>query len=133
MPKAVDPRETPCELVVGGWRVPSGLGPLIPQVFGMASLDLLALATVGELFEGVGPCRPEQPIAGCRTFDISRDERFRDEARDARDDIGDGNLAARRDHARRLQREAAGKNGKAPQDHALGLREQLVAPVKDGP
>ncbi len=77
----------------------------------MASPDPFDLAAFGEFFERVGPRRLEQPKPRNGTADIRRNE----------------------DRTRRGQGKAAGKDRQAAQHDALGLREQLVAPVERRP
>jgi len=118
----------------GGSRLQFDFGPLveIPMVFGVASRDLLEFAALHEFLERVGPRRLEQPIPPRCATEIRREERLRDQVR-AVDDFRAGDLANRRYRTRRLQCEAAGKDCQAPQDHTLGLRQQLIAPVERRP
>ena len=96
----------------------------------MTSRRRVELAGLNELFERISPGRFEQPIAYCRVAEVRGHERFRDQVGNAIDDVPPCNLVIRRYRTSGLQREAAGENCQTTQHHALGLGQQLVAPVK---
>jgi len=83
-----------------------------------------------ELLQGVGPRRLDQPVARHRAIDIRRYDGLRDQVRDAFDDFRRADLGARRDGARRSQRESVGEDRKAPEYRPLGPGEELVAPFE---
>src|SRR5439155_23312213 len=128
----VDPAAVSGQPFGGRSRLQFGFGPLeeVPTIFGMASRNLLEFAALREFLERVGPRRLEQPIPPRRATEIRRDERLRDRVRGAVDDIRAGNLVSRGYCTCRLLCEAAGKDREASEDHTLGLREQLIAPVE---
>src|SRR5215475_15540683 len=91
----------------GGPRLPLSFGAFeqISMILGVASRKLFELAALAELLAPVGARGLEQPIANVRTGDIGGQERFADQLRDAFDDLRRGNIRARGNRARRLQRE----------------------------
>ena len=99
----------------------------------MASRDLFEFAALHEFLERVGSRRLEQPIPRRCAAEIRHDERLRNQVRGAVDEIRAGDLVNCRYCTRRPQCEAAGEDRQAPQDHAFGLREQVIAPVKRCP
>ena len=84
----------------------------LPVVVGVTSRYRIRLAAFGEFFERVGARRLEQPIMRTRVVVIGRDERLRDQVRDTVDDVRCGDLGARRDRARCLQRESRRRRSK---------------------
>src|SRR5207302_715114 len=90
----------------------------IPTVFGVASRHLLEFAALREFFERVGARHLEQPIPPGRATEIRRDERLRDQVRDAVEDIRAGDLVSRRYCTRRLQCDDAGKSPLSPWQRA---------------
>lgn len=108
-----------------------GLGPLEPalEVFGVASRDLVEFAAFTELLERIGPRALEQPTTRLGAMYVRLKQRFCDQFQHP---IADLAFVARIANHRsgRLQREAAGEDGKASHDHALTLRQQRMAPVE---
>ena len=99
----------------------------------MSAREPFALAAFGEFFEPIGPHRVEQPIARDGAARHPSDERLRDQIGDAVHDFRRRDLGARNNRACRFQAEDAGEYRQAPQDHPLGLAQQLVAPVERRP
>ena len=131
----VDPAAVSGQPFSGGSRLQFDFGPLeeIATIFRMASSHLLEFPALREFLERVGPRRLEQPIPPRCAAEIRREERLPDQVRGAADNVRAGDLVSRRYCTRRLQCEAAGKDRQPPQDHTLGLREQLIATVKRCP
>src|SRR5438445_6731150 len=102
----------------------------VPMVLGVASRELVELATLDELLAGVGSRRLEQAILRRGTREIRRHERLTDQVREAIDDLRGWEESTRRNRTRRLQREGPGEDRQATQDHPLRVGQQLVAPFE---
>jgi len=95
--------------------------------------QLILLTELGELLGAVLPDRVEQAVARDGAVDLRRDQRFRDQIGKAVDDFRRRDLRACHDRTGRLQAEHTSKDRQATQDRALGLGQQLVAPVERRP
>src|ERR1700733_13174151 len=128
----VNSRDVVCQPFVGWPRRRLRLGPFkqIQIASGMASRHRVELAGLNELFERISAGRFEQAIAYPLAPAVCSQKRFRDEVRNAIDDLRRRNLMIRRYRTRGLQCEAASEDCQATQHHALRFGQQLVAPVK---
>src|SRR5439155_3048295 len=116
----------------GGLRLPLRLRAFeqIALILGVASPEALELAALEELFAGVRARRLEQPIRRGSAAEVGRNERLGHEVRHALDDVRARELRARRDRGGGVEREASREHRQPPQDDALRLGQQLVAPVE---
>src|SRR5271154_93763 len=128
----VDPRAKICQPFIGWSCLRLRLSALkkIQIMTGMASRHRVELASFNELFERISAGRLKQPIAYPRAASVHRHERFCDQARNAIDHLQGRNVVIRCYRARSLQCEAAGEDGQVTQYYALGLGQQLVAPIE---
>src|ERR1700693_161055 len=121
-----------CQPFVGWPRLRLRLGAFkkVPIAFGVASRCRVELAGLNELLERIISGGFEQAIAYCRAASVRSHERFRDQVRNAIDDVQRRNRVNCYYRTRSLQREAASEDCQATQQHALGFGQQLVAPVE---
>jgi hypothetical protein len=99
----------------------------------VAARELFLFAAFGELLQSVSAGCVQQTIARTGVIDVRHDERLRDQAGNSVNHVRRGGLGARHDRADRLQVEGAGEDRQAAEQHPLGLRQQLVAPIERRP
>src|SRR5262249_20955988 len=102
------------------------------MVLGMSSQQSRNLATLLKLLSGVSAHGVEQTILYRLAGRFDRDERLGHEITDVRGDIGLRSLIITHHSDRGFENKGAHEYRQATQDHALILRQQLIAPIDRG-
>ena len=104
----------------------------VAQITQMAARNEIALARSGELLQRIGARRFEQPVAHRVSLRLGEHQRLIDQRRQHVEDVEFVEILAAADRDGSLERESVHEDPQPPEERALALVEQVVAPIDQG-